>query len=146
MNAIEKIINYFEKNEEIFIEVIEDLDSYSGYLGDNRYYEMESLNELFNGCDNIDILNRAYFGHDADTWHTDSCGNREYGAFNPNRVYFTFNGYGNLISSDYKDYSAYLDKYFVEAVNEDIDNLYSVTECPELVELFKELQEGEENE
>ena len=146
MNAIEKIINYFEENEEIFIEVIEDLDSYSGYLGDNRYYEMESLNELFDGCDNIYILNRAYFGHDADTWHTDSRGDKEYGAFNPNRDYFTFNGYGNLISSDYKDYSAHLDKYFVEAVNEDIDNLYSVTERPELVELFEEMKEGEENE
>lgn len=142
MNAIEKIINYFEENEEIFIDVIEDLDSYNGYLGDGRYYEMETIDELFHGLDVIDVLNRAYFGHDEDTWHKDNCGNIEYGAFNPNRAYFTFNGYGNLVSSNYRDYSAHLDNYFVEAVNENIDNLYSVTERPELVELFKELQEG----
>ena len=145
MKAIEKIINYFEENIDVFNTLIEELDAYNGYLGDDRFYDMEMLNELFHGCDNIDILNRAFFGHDEDTWHTDSYGNKIYGAFNPNRDYFTFNGYGNLVSSNYRDYSAHLDEYFIDALIENRDET-SLDEYDELVELFEEMQEGEENE
>ncbi len=46
MNATEKIIAYFEENEDIFNSCIEELDSFNGYLKDNRYYEMELLDEF----------------------------------------------------------------------------------------------------
>lgn len=69
----------------------------------NRYddeildsYELEEW--LSNAGDTISILNRFYFGSDAY--------NKEGGA-NPNRNYFTFNGYGNIISFDYI-YNQYL--------------------------------------
>lgn len=39
----EEIKAYFEENEEEYNEVIEDLDSYNGYLGDDRYYNMYIL-------------------------------------------------------------------------------------------------------
>ncbi len=108
------LMELFENNEALFNETIEELDSYNGYLGDDGYYEMDMLSEFYHGTDPIELLNRAYFGYDADSWHTDSSGNKIYGSFNPNRDYFTYNGYGNLVSTNYKDYSAHLDNYFIE--------------------------------
>lgn len=119
----EKLMELFESNEELFNQTIEELDSYNGFLGDNRYYEMDMLSEFYCGTDPIELLNRAYFGYDSETWHTDSSGNKIYGAFNPNREYFSYNGYGNLVSSDYKDYSMYLDDYFIDAVIDNQDHL-----------------------
>jgi hypothetical protein len=130
----EKLMELFESNEELFNQTIEELDSYNGYLGDDRYYEMDMLSEFYYGTDPIELLNRAYFGCDSETWHTDSSGNKIYGAFNPNREYFSYNGYGNLVSSDYKDYSAYLDDYFIDAVIDNQDYLYLDDEITAILE------------
>lgn len=138
----EKIIEFFENNDELFNDCMEELDSYNGYLGDGRYYEMEMLNEFYHGCDPIEILQRAYFGRDDDTWTTDSSGNKIYAEFNPNRDYFTFNGYGNLVSSDYKDYSAHLDEYAIDAMRDARQWIDSIDNDDELAALFDEL-EGE---
>lgn len=144
-NTIKKIIEFFNENEEIFNSCIEELDSYNGYLNDDRHYYMEDLNELYNGVDPIEILTRAYYGHDADTWHTDSRGDKIYGEFNPNREYFTYNGYGNLISTDYKDYSSHLDEYAIEAMSEHRYYIDTIDNNDELSALFDELEEDSEN-
>lgn len=144
--TIKKIIAYFENNEELFNSCIEELDSYNGYLGDSRYYEMELLNEFYTGTDPIEILQRAYFGRDDDSWHTDSRGKKEYSEFNPNRDYFYYNGYGNLISSDYKDYSAHLDHYAIEDMSENRQYIDSIEGDEELAALFDELENEEETE
>ena len=143
-SATMKIIDYFKDNEDVFNECIEDLDGYNGYLGDDRYYEMGMLNDFFNGCEVDEILNRAYFGYDNDSWHIDKYGDKVYGAFCPNREYFTFNGYGNLVSSDWKDYSAFLDEYVVEELADNRAHLYAIDENDELSELFDELENEEE--
>ena len=145
-NTIKKIIAYFEENEDTFNECIEELDNYNGYLGDDRYYSMDELNELYSGVDPIEILQRAYFWRDNDTYQTDASGNKIYGEFNPNREYFTFNGYGNLVSSDYKDYSDKLDEYFVEALLENRSYIDAIEDDEELTELFDELENENENE
>lgn len=54
-NTIKKIIAYFEENESVFNDCIEELDSWNGYLGDDRYYEMEMLKEFYHGVDPIEI-------------------------------------------------------------------------------------------
>ena len=143
--TIKKIIEYFAENESVFNDCIEELDSYNGYLNDDRYYFMEDLNELFNGYEPIELLNRAFFGYDSDTWHTDSHGEKEYGAFSPNREYFTFNGYGNLVSTDYKDYSAHLDHYAIEEMSENRKYIDSIENDEELEKLFDELEAEEDN-
>lgn len=140
----EKIKAYFEENEDVFNACIEELDSYNGYLGDNRYYPIDELDELMNGKSATDLLNMAFFGHDEETWTTNSYGEKEYGAFNPNREYFTFNGYGNLVSADYKDYSAFLDDYAIEAMSENRTYIDTIEEFDELAELFDELEEETE--
>ena len=136
---IEKVTEYFCENEEEFITCIEALDSWNEYLGDDRIYLMEDLDEIYYHESPIFILQRAYFGHDDDDWTTDSRGDRTYGEFNPNRDYFYFNGYGNLVSTNYKDYSGHLDDWFVERWLENAyaDNLWDVPEdLEELVEAW----------
>lgn len=140
------IIEYFEKNGDIFTDCIEELDSYNGYLGDDRYYSMDELDEFYRDSDPLEILRRAYYGRDDDTWTTDSNGDRTYGEFNPNREYFYYNGYGNLVSSDYKDYSALLDNWTIEAMSENRCYIDGIDESEELTALFDELEAAAEEE
>ena len=136
------IIEFFEENEEIFNACMEELDSYNGYLGDDRYYCMEELDELYSDTKPIDLLYRTFYGHDDDTWTTDASGNRTYGEFNPNRTYFYYNGYGNLVSSDYKDYTGRLDHYAVEEMSENRDYINTIKDNEELTSLFDELEKA----
>ena len=140
MLQTEKIIEFFKENEELFNQCIEELDVYNGYLGDDRYYSMDELDELYAGTEPSEILNRAFFGYDEETYNTDSSGNMKHGQFNPNREFFRYNGYGNLVSADYKDYSALLDKYVVEAMAENIEYIDTINDTPELLELFNEYE------
>ena len=142
--VIDSIIEFFEDNNDVFISCIEDLDSYNGYLGDDRIYEMYELDELYSGIETTEILRRAFYGHDDETWHTDSHGEKEYGAFNPNRNYFYFNGYGNLVSCDYKDYSDHLDHYFIEDLAEHRNDIWAINDNAELKKLFDAYEEAED--
>lgn len=63
---IADIIKYFKENEDIFNDCMEELDSYNGYLGDDRYYDMDELNDLYGGIEPQEILFRAFYGFDAD--------------------------------------------------------------------------------
>ena len=141
---IEKIIDFFKENEKLFNSCIEELDGYNGFLGDNRYYPMEELNELYRDTEPLEMLYRVFYGRDDDTWTTDAHGKKSYGEFNPNRDYFYYNGYGNLVSSDYKDYSAYLDHYAIEDMSNNRRWIDSIEDDEELSALFDELEEDEE--
>ena len=141
---IKKIIEYFEENEDVFNQCAEELDSYNGYLGNNRYYSMDELNDFYRDTDPIELLQRAYYGYDADTYTTDGNGNREHGEFNPNRDYFKYNGYGNWVSTDYPDYSDMLDEYIIGDMLENRRWIDTIDENPELSELFDELENAEE--
>lgn len=138
------IIAYFEENEEEYNRAIEELDSYNGYLNDDRYYSMDDFNELHNGLQPDELLRRAFYGYDEETYTTDSSGNKTHGAFNPNRDYFRYNGYGNLVSADYKDYSANLDEWAVKAISENRYYIDSIEDSEELNALFDELEAVEE--
>ena len=141
---ITDILAYYKEDESAFINSVEELNDYNGYLGDDRWEDMEELSELYQGADPIELLNRAFNGYDADTWHTDSCGEKEFGAFNPNRDYFRFNGYGNLVSSNYKDYSDYLNDSTIEELEEYSEQIDEIQDNDELKSLFDELKEAEE--
>lgn len=136
----DEIIAYFNENEDIYNAAAEELDAYNGYLGDDRYYSMDELDELYNGTEPTEILYRAFYGHDEETWHTDASGNREYGPFNPNREYFRYNGYGNLVSADYKDYTGLLDHYIIDSMLENRDYIDAIANNFELSEFFDELE------
>lgn len=146
--AIQNIIDYFKENEDVWDCCIEELDSYNGWLGDDRIYDMDELDELFCGRDVYWILCRAYYGHDADRWTENSRGEKEYREFCPTRNYVYFNGYGNFVSTDYKDYSDFLDDYAIESMAENRGDIYTIADTPELAELFDKLEaiESEESE
>lgn len=140
------IIEYFKNNEDVFNDCIEELDSYNGYLSDDRYYPMDELDELHNGIEPSELLRRAFFGYDEETYTTDRDGNKTYSAFNPNRDYFRYNGYGNLVSADYKDYSGMLEPFAIEVMRENRDYIESIDDNEELTALFDELEAAAEEE
>ena len=147
-DILAQVKEWFENNEDAFSEVIEELDSYNGYLGDDRYYPMEELDEFYSNTEPTEILTRAYYGHDDETWTLNDDGTKNFSTstFNPNREWFYFNGYGNLVSSDYKDYSYRLDNYFVDEVLENRYELPSVENYEELAELLDKAEDAEDEE
>lgn len=136
------IIDYFEENTDEFNACIEELDSYNGYLGDDRYYEMEYIDEFYSGSDPLELLQRAFYGWSEGEYITDQWGEQHHREFNPNADYFRYNGYGNLVSTDYKDYSDHLDNYAIEAMKENRQYIDSIEESEELAALFDELEEA----
>lgn len=111
----QELEDLFEEDNTLFNETIEELDSYNGYLGDDRYYFMENLTDYIDTSDLWNsLIYRMFYGRDDDCYITNSQGEKEYSQFNPNRDYYYYDAYGNLVSSDYKDYSYFLDDYFID--------------------------------
>ena len=54
--------------------------------------------------------------------------------------------HGNLVSSDYKDYTGHLDHYAVEEMSENCHYINSIEDDEELSALFDALEEDEETE
>ena len=119
MTLVEELMNYYKENTEDFNNDIEQLDGWTGYLYDDKIYPMEDLNEFFEGVEPEEVLRRAFYGYDEPVNKDDQ---RQ--PFNPNREYFYFNGYGNLVSTDKVDYIDYLDDNFVQEI---IDNRYNLS-------------------
>lgn len=124
---VKAIIDFLENNEDIFNDCIIELDDWNGYLGDDRMYPMDMLDDLFYNTNPLDLLRLAF-----------------YGDFNPNHEYFYFNGYGCLISSDYIDYSDKLDEYFINDLLDARAHIDNIDNCDELSALFDELEEVSE--
>jgi hypothetical protein len=120
----QELKDLFEEDNTLFNETIEELDSYNGYLGDDRYYFMENLTDCIDTSDLWNsLIYRMFYGRDDDCYITNSQGEKEYSQFNPNRDYYYYDAYGNLVSSDDKDYSAYLDDYFIDELLNNYDFL-----------------------
>lgn len=140
----ETLLNYYKEHEEDFNHDIEELDGWNGCLDGRRLEPMDELDVIYQGKESTEILRRAYFGHDDDTWH-DENGERVYGKFNPNRDYFYFNGYGNLVSTDYKDYSDYLDLDYVQDIVDNYGHLDMSVWALEIIDNYDEEGDSDEN-
>lgn len=140
--AKQKLTDLFKENEDLFNEAIESLDSWNGFLGDDRYYYMEDLDEIYRDVDPSELLARAFYGYDE--MYTDKDGNYTE-SFNPNRDYFRYNGYGNLVSTDYKDYSDRLDDYFLDELIDNANHLDLDDEVMEIIDAIND-EEDEETE
>ena len=132
----EKLISYFRDNEDDMNDVMEQLDNWNGFLGDDAYFPMDELYDFYNISNRDDFNNlmaRIFYGHD------------QYGdetAFNPNREYFSYNGYGNLVSSDYKDYTNKFDDYFIDEV---IENRDEIALPGGVMEIFEEYDDSNQD-
>ena len=107
MTRTERIINLFkEMSEGDLIRVWNDYCMESQHYDDEIMDAYEMKEWANNYDDKIGLLNRFFFGSDE---------GREGTSANPNRDYFTFNGYGNIISFNYI-YNEYTDEfYFMDA-------------------------------
>jgi len=140
----QELKDLFENDDTLFNETIEELDSYNGYLGDDRYYPMEYLTDYIDTSDLWNsLIYRMFYGSDDDCYITNSQGEKEYQQFNPNREYYYYNGYGNLVSSDYKDYSDYLDDYFIDSL---LENHLDLSLDADIETLLDELENAEQEE
>ena len=87
LNYIEKKMEkYWENHNDSFSRVCEELDSCDGFLGDNRVYPMNELDELLEGYKPSEIIRMV-----------DS-------SFNISDNYFYYDGYGHICSIDEKEY------------------------------------------
>lgn len=131
----ETLFNYYKENEEDFNNDIEEMDNWSGCLGNDRIEPMYMLDEFYQGTEVTEILRRAFFGYD------DAYGKSEQSTtFNPNRDYFYFNGYGNLVSTDERDYSDYLDVDHVQDIIGNECHLFLSDGAQEIIDSYDELK------
>lgn len=134
----ETLLNYYKENEDDFSHDVEEMDSWNGCLGDDRIEPMYMLDELYQNTEATEILRSAFFGYD------DAYAKSEQRAtFNPNREYFYFNGYGNLVSTDELDYSGYLDVDYVQDIIDNERHLCLSDGAQEIIDSYDELKEME---
>lgn len=118
----------------------------NGYLGENRYYSMEYLTDCIDTSDLWNnLIYRMFYGRDDDCYITNSQGEKEYSQFNPNSDYYYYDGYGNLVSSDYKDYSYFLDDYFIDNLLENRSYLNLDADIEALLDELENAEQGEED-
>lgn len=124
--ALDDLCAYFTEHDDIFSSVMEELDDCTGVLDGRRYYSLDDFNELHAGVAPWEILRAAFYGYD----------DRPGRQFNPNRDFFYYNVYGNLVSDWKKDYSDLLDYDILELIikwREDLPTADSVTALHDLI-------------
>ena len=136
MELVKELMNYYKEHVEDFNNDIEVLNSWNDCLYDDQVFPMGDLNELCQGISTKEILRRAFYGYDEPT---DKDGERL--PFNPNRDYFYFNGYGNLVSTDKIDYSSYLNECFIQDIIDNRSHLLLTEGAQELIDNYEDENE-----
>ena len=105
----------YEKQKKAFYglydgEKITLLNEYLGNVNytDHMIYFMDEIDEILYGITPDNIIRLAFYGNRF---------NFEQDNFNPNNEYFSFNGYGNLVSISGYDLEAYCDLYLDDMIN-----------------------------
>ena len=112
MTLKQELLSYYKRNGEDFADDIEELDGWNDCLYEDKVFSMDELDEVLQNIKPSDILCIALFGHD-------EARGRIRSTFNLDRDYFRFNSLGDLVSTDERDYSDYLNDYFIQEI---IDN------------------------
>lgn len=135
--------------EEQILEVLKGLDDsdivnvWNEYCERNNYYDdrlesMDLLDEIYAGQEPTEILRRAFYGHDQFGDESE---------FNPNRDWFYFNGYGNLVSVECVGWNDYANEFMFDRFDEDavidyiLDNMDAL-ECDEITEILDDYENG----
>lgn len=107
----ERILNALKQMDESEVITIWNEYCHETSHFDDEILDAYQLEEWAQNSEVMNVLNRFYFGSDDEQPGTSA---------NPNRDYFTFNGYGNIISFDYI-YNSYTDEFSYIFVDEMID-------------------------
>lgn len=108
------------EDDDIFCNACEELDRYNGFLGDERLYYMEDVNELYYGLKPLDLLEKV----------TDD--------FSTNDNYF-FEDYEGLHSTDYRE-DFYRNNHDNSEVWEEIKNNTNCSFDSEIEEKIEEIE------
>lgn len=135
MTLQQELLAYYKENTEDFNSDIEELDSWNGCLFDDRVTPMEELDDFYQGVEPSEILRRAFFGYDEPYAKSEARS-----SFNPNRDYFYLNGYGNLVSTDERDYSDYLEEDFVQEIIDNEANLSLSSGAQDIIDKWIEIE------
>lgn len=124
INYIEKrMIDYWKAYNDSFSRVCEELDSYDGFLGDDRIYSMDELDDLLYDKKPSEVLQMV------DTNN-----------FNYNDDYFYYDTYDGICSTDEKDYYNYVNysDVFEKLIN-DYNQIFTRKYGREYFELFDDV-------
>ena len=132
MTLQQELLNYYKRNSEDFADDIEELDSWNECLYEDKIFSMDELDEVLQDIEPSEILRSALFGHD------ESHGNLIKSSFNLNREYFHYNGFGNLVSTDERDYSDYLNDYFIQEIIDNKSHLALSEGAQEIIDNYED--------
>ena len=131
---VEKLIEVYEEYEDVFNDDLEEFDNHLDLVSEEDIYH--DMSELDDGNMTItEALEKAYHGYDEERYKNNS-------PFCPFRSFFRY-GIEGLISSDFKDYSNYLNDYVVGKIvgyvlthSDHMDYFYMSDEAKELFEYY----------
>ena len=131
MTLAEELLAYYKRNGEDFADDIEELDDLNGCLYKDKTYSMDELDEVLQDIEPSEILRSALFGYDESQGKIKS-------TFNLDRDCFYFNDYGNLVSTDGRDYSDYLNDYFVQEILDNKSHLVLSKGAQEIIDNYED--------
>ena len=137
MTLVDKLLAYYKENSEDFADDIEELDNWNECLYEDKIFSMDELDEVLQDIEPSEILRSALFGHD------ESHGGLIKSSFNLNRDYFHYNGFGNLVSTDERDYSDYLNDYFIQEIIDNKSNLSLSEGAQEIIANHEDSEDDE---
>jgi hypothetical protein len=111
MSKHDEIYEYFKENNWLFTKWIKAYDSMIKPIiyDSDKWKPMEEFDEFYEGTKPSELAMDFWYGWDADNSYTDEDGQFHRAPFNINKNYFKLDGYANPVSSDFEDYSDYLD-------------------------------------
>lgn len=131
MTLQQELLNYYKRNSEDFADDIEELDGWNDCLYEDKIFSMDELDEVLQDIKPSDILCSALFGHDEAHGKIKS-------TFNLDRDYFRFNGLGDLVSTDKRDYSDYLNDYFIQEIIDNKSHLVLSKGAQEIIDNYED--------
>ena len=126
MNTLRNSLKEMLLNDLSIVNIVNDINSWNDQLDWLDFISMDFFDEYMEGKEPSWIANRIF-----------------YGDFNPNDEYFTFNGYGNLVSYDEWEANKECENYINEIIDALIDNIDYIDTYSEILNLFEELEEEE---
>lgn len=116
-------------------DLLEELDDWEHILGDSRFYPMEEFDERMKNYRPSELASMI-----SDGWSS----RYKAGSFDPDEGYFTFDCHGNLVSTSWRSYDGWYDKYLLDDLLEYRNQLHTLDEWDELTQLLDELAEAKE--
>lgn len=137
LNYIEKkMVNYWKAHNDSFSKVCEELDSWDGFLGDDRIYQMDELDDLL--CDKkpsevLQMVDTANFDYSDDYFYYGIYGIYNiYGIRSTNeKNYYDYVDYSDVFEELADNYNHVFTTHYGHAYHELFEDVYYITKWDE---------------